>query len=54
MLFHLQCRATEGTLLALVNMGFSAGLVHDVSEALGYLFTVLYSGGRGRVSDMSV
>lgn len=38
----------------LVNMVFSADLVLDVSEALKNLFTVLYSGGRGRLSDMSV
>lgn len=41
-------------MLALVNVGFSVGLALYVSEALGYLFTVLYSGGRGTLSDMSV
>lgn len=55
--FHVlfKCSAEPQKAVAgLVNMVFSADLVLDVSEALKNLFTVLYSGGRGRLSDMSV
>lgn len=38
----------------MVYVGFSEGLVLYVGEVLGYLFTELYSGGKGMLSDLSV
>lgn len=40
--------------IAMVYVGFSEGLVLYVGEVLGYLFTELYSGGKGMLSDLSV